>query len=73
MISAERAVQIEEALAQLLHVQPDEVRDYIAGNIGAGSGRRTGFRFVRGTHGGHFVRDANGTDILPEGYQAPAA
>jgi hypothetical protein len=65
MISGDRAIEIEKQLAQLLGVEVDELRDYLAGNIRASSSRRTGFRFVRGTHGGHYVRDREGTDIRP--------
>jgi hypothetical protein len=67
MISSDRAVTIEKQLAQLLDVEVDELRDYLAGNIRTSSTRRTGFRFVRGTHGGHYVRDHEGTDIRPAG------
>ena len=67
MLSGERALKIEKQLAQLLDVEVDELRDYVAGNIGTSSTRRTGFRFVRGTHGGHYVRDREGTDIRPAG------
>lgn len=31
--------------------------------------RITGWRFVRGTHSGSYVRDRLGTDLLPEGHQ----
>jgi len=31
--------------------------------------RITGWRFVRGTHSGSYVRDKLGTDLLPEGHQ----
>ena len=67
MISGDRALKIEKQLAQLLDVEVDELRDYLAGNIRTSSTRRTGFRFVRGTHGGHYVRDREGTDIRPAG------
>ena len=67
MISGDRALKIEEQLAQLLDVEVDELRDYLAGNIRTSTTRRTGFRFVRGTHGGHYVRDREGTDIGPAG------
>jgi hypothetical protein len=67
MISGDRALKIETQLAQLLGVQVDELRDYLAGNIRASSTRRTGYRFVRGTHGGHYVRDREGNDIGPPG------
>ncbi len=32
--------------------------------------RFTGWRFVRGSHSGTYVRDPRGTDRLPEGYVA---
>ncbi len=35
----------------------------------ASAPRYTGYRFVRGTHSGTYVRDAHGTDPLPEGYR----
>jgi len=71
MVSGQQALKIEEQLAHLLHVEVDELRDYLAGNIGASSTRRTGFRFVRGTHGGQYVRDREGTDIVRPGASAP--
>ena len=71
MISGQRAVEIEEQLAELLDVEVDELREYLAGNIGASSTRRTGFRFVRGTHGGQYVRDREGTDIVRPGASVP--
>jgi hypothetical protein len=67
VIGGDRAREIEDKLAGLLDVQVEELRDYLAGNIGASTTRRTGFRFVRGTHGGQFVRDREGTDIAPAG------
>jgi hypothetical protein len=67
MISGDRALEIEEQLAKLLHLEVGELRDYLAGNIRTSSTRRTGFRFVRGTHGGQYVRDREGTDIAPAG------
>jgi hypothetical protein len=37
--------------------------------VGRDAGRRrTGWRFVRGTHGGTYKRDPKGTDTLPVGY-----
>jgi hypothetical protein len=72
MIEAEEASVIEQRLAGLLDVKPDEVRDYFRGNIRAGAGRRTGFRFVRGTHGGRYVRDPEGMDIIPPGWEEPS-
>jgi hypothetical protein len=31
----------------------------------------TGYRWIRSTHSGRYVRDPNGTDPLPLGYEAP--
>lgn len=72
MIDADKAAQIEERLAELLGVAREDARDYLNGNIRAGGARRTGYRFVRGSHGGGYVRDPQGTDILPAGYSVPA-
>jgi hypothetical protein len=63
MISGDRAQEIEERLAGLLDVEIAELRDYLQGNIRESAARRTGFRFIRGTHGGQYVRDPEGTDI----------
>ena len=70
MISGDRAMEIEKQLAQLLDIKVEELRDYLAGNIRTSGTRRTGFRFVRGTHGGQYVRDHEGTDIAPQGVSA---
>jgi hypothetical protein len=71
MIDAEQAAEIEDRLADLLGVRVDDLRDYISGNIRAGGARRTGYRFVRGTHSGTYERDPNGLDMLPAGYSIP--
>lgn len=71
MIEAEQAAQIEARLAKLLDVRADIVRDYLVGNIRAGGARRTGYKFVRGSHGGSYIRDPQGTDILPAGHTIP--
>jgi predicted transcriptional regulator len=71
VISAERATAIERELASLVGVEPNQLRDYLRGYIKAGRARRTGFRFVRGTHGGDYVHDPQGVDELPGGFQAP--
>ena len=71
MISGGRALEIEQRLAALLNVEVDQVRDYLAGNIGASTARKTGFRFVRGTHGGQYVRDREGTDVVRSGVSVP--
>jgi hypothetical protein len=71
VIRGDRALEIEKQLAELLDVRVEELRDYLTGNIGESGNRRTCFRFIRGTHGGHLVRDREGTDILPAGISAP--
>lgn len=65
MISGDRAREIEERLAVLLDVEIGELRDFLRGNIGQSANRRTGVRFIRGTHGAQYVRDPEGTDIPP--------
>ena len=65
VIDGDRAREIEDHLADLLDVELGELRDYLRGNIRASANRLTGFRFIRGTHGGQYLRDPEGTDILP--------
>jgi hypothetical protein len=72
MIEAEQAAEIEARLAKALGVSVEALRDFLNGNIRAGGARRTGYRFIRGTHGGSYVRDPQGTDILPAGFSVPA-
>ena len=71
VISAERAEAIESELASLCGVEPEELRDYLRGYVKAGRARRTGFTFVRGTHGRTYVLDPEGVDELPAGYAIP--
>ena len=71
MISGNRARAIEERLAELLDVEIGELRDYLRGNVGESASRPTGFRLIRGTHGGQYVRDPEGTDILPARVSVP--
>jgi len=71
VIRGDRAREIEERMADLLDVEVGELRDYLRGNIGESADRRTGFRFMRGTHGGQYVRDPEGTDILPARVSLP--
>jgi hypothetical protein len=77
MIS-EEAQRVEAALAALLKEEPGLVRTYIVEVLeerlwrgGEDRSRATGFRFVRGSHGGTYVRDPTGTDVLPAGAQPP--
>jgi hypothetical protein len=71
MINGDRAKEIEERLAELLGVDVGDLRDFLQGRIGADGDRRTGYRLIRGTHGGQYVRDPAGTDILPAGVSVP--
>jgi predicted transcriptional regulator len=70
VIDAEKARTIETRLAELLEVPADAVREYVSGDVRAGAARRTGYRFIRGTHGGTYVPDPDGVDIPP--YSVPA-
>jgi hypothetical protein len=72
------AHDVEAKLAQVLRIEPEAVREYVVEVLedrlwrgGEDRERRTGFRFVRGTHGGSFIRDPEGTDILPPGVEPP--
>ena len=72
------AAAIEQQLAKVLGVEPSAVRNYLYSVIEERlwrgrdiTQRRTGFRFVRGSHGGTFVRDPDGTDVLPPGHEPP--
>jgi hypothetical protein len=44
--------EIDEQLAELLDVEIGELRDYLRGNARESANRRTGFRLIRGAHGG---------------------
>lgn len=37
----------------------------------SGAQRVTGYRWIRSTHAGRYVRDASGCDLLPIGYEEP--
>lgn len=76
MLSRE-SVDLEQRLAKLLGADPVDVRTYLCEVIEERlwgrrpKERKTGFRFVRGTHGGAFVRDPEGNDTPPVGYEVP--
>jgi hypothetical protein len=65
-------------MARKLGVAPEQLRDYVIGVLedrlwgeGENPGRKTGIKFVRGSHGGMYVRDPEGTDILPPSAEPP--
>jgi hypothetical protein len=72
VIGPEQATEIDARLAEAAGVSVEVWREYISGNIRAGAARRTGWRFARGTHGGTYVPDPEGMDILPTGYSIPS-
>lgn len=70
--------KLERRLASVLKTKPEEVRDYlydvIEERLWRGRDRTdrvTGFRFVRGSHSGRYVRDPEGTDVIPPGVEVP--
>jgi len=72
-ITGKRAEEIEAKLREL-GFEPAELHDWIMRRIYTAdeSGRRvTHYRQVRGSHGASYVWDAEGTDELPLGYEAP--
>jgi hypothetical protein len=70
VLSRDSAELIDKKLARLLGLTTEEVRDYLDHQFGprlVGGQRITGWRFRRGSHSGHYVRDPNGTDVPPDG------
>jgi hypothetical protein len=69
---------LERRLARALDLEERAVREYVIdvlehrlwGERHTGA-RKTGLRFVRGSHGGRYVRDPDGSDVLPVGHEAP--
>lgn len=76
MISSE-ASEVERRLATAAKLDPLTLREYLFEVFeerlyGRNTGeRKTGYRFQRGTHGGTYVRDSEGNDFLPVGYEPP--
>jgi hypothetical protein len=69
---------VERRLADRLGLEPVAVREYVLEVLeerlwrsGERKERPTGFRFLRGSHSGTWIRDPEGTDVLPPGIQAP--
>jgi len=77
-VISESARATEERLGKLLGIDPADVREYVLAVLedrlwraGQRPERRTGFTFKRGSHGGTWTRDPEGTDVLPVGVQPP--
>jgi hypothetical protein len=68
LIDGDRAFEIETKLAELAGCQPPEMRNYLRGYVTASTARKTGWRFVRGSHRGTFVPNPEGADVLPHGH-----
>ena len=69
---------VEQRLAEQLRLEPRAVREYVLEVLeerlwrgGERPERPTGYRFIRGSHGGTWVRDPEGTDVLPPGLRPP--
>jgi hypothetical protein len=69
---------LERRIAESLNVDEKDLRAYLVEVLEErlyrgreSTERRTGFRFTRGTHSGTFIRDRDGTDLLPVGHQPP--
>lgn len=69
---------LERRIAESLNIDERNLRKYLVEVLEErlyrgreSTERRTGFRFTRGTHSGTFVRDPEGTDLLPVGHQPP--
>ena len=75
---SDEARAVERRLAEQLGLEPGAVREYVLEVLedrlwrsGERPDRPTGYRFIRGSHSGTWVRDSDGTDVLPPGVQAP--
>jgi hypothetical protein len=55
----------------MLQVGTDDVRDYLRGNIRAGAPPPHRVPLRAGAHSGRYVRDPDGMDILPSGWEEP--
>jgi hypothetical protein len=77
-VISEEARAVERRLAEQLGLDPAAVREYVLEVLedrlwrtGERKDRPTGYRFVHGSHAGTYVRDPEGTDVLPPGVQPP--
>jgi hypothetical protein len=79
-VISDEARAVERRLAEQLGLEPAAVREYVLEVLeerlwrsGERRERPTGFRFQRGSHSGVWIRDPEGTDVLPPGVQPPPA
>jgi hypothetical protein len=77
-VISDEARAVERRLAEQLGLEPEAVREYVLELLeerlwrsGERKERPTGFRFKRGSHSGTWVRDPEGTDVLPPGVRPP--
>ena len=77
-VISDEARAVERRLAEQLGLEPEAVREYVLELLeerlwrsGERKERPTGFRFKRGSHSGTWIRDPEGTDVLPPGVQPP--
>jgi hypothetical protein len=77
-VISDEARAVERRLAERLGLEPEAMREYVRELLeerlwrsGERKERPTGFRFRRGSHSGEWIRDPEGTDVLPPGVQPP--
>jgi hypothetical protein len=77
-VISDDARAVEQRLAEQLRLEPQAVREYVLEVLeerlwrrGERPERPTGYRFIRGSHSGTWVRDPDGADVLPPGAQPP--
>jgi hypothetical protein len=77
-VISEAARDVERRIARKLGVEQEQLRDYVIEVLenrlwgeGENPERKTGIKFVRGSHAGMYVRDPEGTDLLPPGAEPP--
>jgi len=66
--------ELEGRLADLLRAPRWQIREYfseISARVRHSPQRIIGVRFQRGTHSGCYVRDPQGTDIVPSASEPP--
>lgn len=72
MIDDKKAVAIDQAVRDLLGVEPEAFRDWLLRRVVYTDDNLrpiTRVRMLRGSHGEQY--DLQGTDVLPPGYEMP--